>query len=121
MTLGQDVYQAIRPLEYSSADKNCSTFAIRLPIGWVLSGLLPSSSSLVLTCFKANIEQDFELAGRVKLWYDMESYGAYKQVYPRSAADACAQEILETTTFHNGQKCDVGMLWSDDNIQLPND
>ena len=50
----------------------------------------------------------------------MESYGAYKQVDPRSAADARAQEILETTTFHNSQRYDVGMLWADDNIQLPN-
>ena len=94
--------------------------AVRLPIGWVLSGPLPSSSSLVSTCFKANVEQDYELACQVKSWYDMESYGACKQVDPRSAADPRAQEILETTTFHNGQRYDVGMLWADDNIQLPN-
>ena len=62
MILGQDVYHAIRPLEYFSADEKYSPFAVRLPIGWVLSGPLPSSSSLVSVCFKANIEQDFELA-----------------------------------------------------------
>ena len=50
----------------------------------------------------------------------MESYGAYKQVDPRSPADARAQEILEITIFHNGQRYDVGMLWADDNIQLSN-
>ena len=50
----------------------------------------------------------------------MESYGAFKHADPRSAADARAQEILETTTFHNGQRYDVGMLCADDNIQLPN-
>ena len=120
MIFGQDVYHAIRPLEYFSADEKCSPFTVRLPIGWVLSGPLPSSSSLVSTCFKANIEQDFELACQVKFWYDMESYGAFKQVDPRSAADARALEILETTTFHNGQRYDVGVLWADDNIQLPN-
>ena len=47
MILGQDVYHAIRPLEYFSADEKCSPFAVRLPIGWVLSGPLLSSSSLV--------------------------------------------------------------------------
>ena len=120
MILGQDVYNAIRPLEYFSADKNCSPFAVRLPIGWVLSGPLPSSSSLVSVCFKANIEQDFELVYQVKSWYDMESYGAFKQVDPRSTVDARAQEKLETTTFHNGQRYDIGTLWADDNIQLPN-
>ena len=120
MIIGQDVYYATRPLEYFSADEKCSPFAVRLPIGWVLSGPLPSSSSLVSTCFKANVEQDYELACQIKSLYDMESCGAYKQFDPRSAADARAQEILETTTFHNGQRYNVCMLWADDNIQLPN-
>ena len=50
----------------------------------------------------------------------MESYGAKKQVDPRSEADACAQKILETTTFLNGQRYDVGVFWADGKIQLPN-
>ena len=50
----------------------------------------------------------------------MELYGAYKQVDPRSAADARALEMLEKTTIHNGQRLYVGMLWADNNIQLPN-
>ena len=45
MILGQDDYQAIRPLEYFATDEKCSPFAVRLPISWVLSGPLPSSSS----------------------------------------------------------------------------
>ena len=48
----------------------------------------------------------------------MESYGAYNQVDQRSAADARSQELLEATTFQNGQRYDVGMLWADD--ILPN-
>ena len=39
--LGQDVYHAIRPLEYFSADEKRTLVAVRLPIAWVLSGLLP--------------------------------------------------------------------------------
>ena len=38
MILGQDVYHAIRPLEYFSANFSAekrSPFAVRLPIGWV--------------------------------------------------------------------------------------
>ena len=85
MILGQDVYHAICPLEYFAADENCSLFAVRLPIGWVLSGPLPSSSCLVSTCFQANFEQDYELACLVKSWYEIESYGLYKQVEPQSA------------------------------------
>ena len=75
MILGQDVYHAIRPLEYFSADEKRSPVAVRLPIGWVLSGPLPSSSCLTSTCFKVNIDHDNELASQVKLWCDIESFG----------------------------------------------
>ena len=68
MILGQVVYHAIRPIEYFAADAKSSPFAVRLPIGWVLTGPLPSSSGLDSTCFKANVEQDFELASQVKSW-----------------------------------------------------
>ena len=66
------------------------------------------------------MEQDFELASQVKSWYDMESYGALKQVDPRSSSYAGANEILENTTAHNGKRYNVGMLWAEDNIELPN-
>ena len=120
MILGQDVYQAIRPLEYFSADERRSPVAVRLPIGWVLSGPLPSKSCINSTCFKVNIEHDNELAIQVKSWHDIESFGANKQVDSRSAADARAHEILDSTTIHNGLRYDVGMLWAADNAQLPN-
>ena len=67
-----------------------------------------------------NIEHDNELASQVKSWYDIESFGANRQVDSRSAADARAHEILESTTIHNGLRYDVGMLWAADNNQLPN-
>ena len=66
MILGQDVYHAIRRLEYCSADEKRSSAAKRLPISWVLSGHFPSSSCLTSICFKLNIEHDDELASHVK-------------------------------------------------------
>ena len=50
----------------------------------------------------------------------MESYGAFKQVDPRSAADARAEKILDRTTYHDGSRYQVGMLWSEDESSLPN-
>ena len=120
MILGQDVYHATRPLEYFSADEKRSPVAVRLPIGWVLSCPLPSSSRLTSTCVKVNTEHDKELASQVKSYYDIESFGANKQVDPRSAADARAHEILENTTVHDGLRNNVGMLWAADNTKLPN-
>ena len=64
--------------------------------------------------------QDFELASQVKYWYKMESYGTLKQVDPRSSADARGLDFLENTTVHNGKNYDVGMLWAEDKIELPN-
>ena len=119
MILGQDVYHAIRPLEYFSADEKRSPVAVRLPVGWVLSGPLPSSSCITSTCFRVNIQHDNELAIQVKSWYNIESFGANKQVDSRSAADARAHEISESTTIQNDLRYDVGMLWAADNNKLP--
>ena len=65
MILGQDVYHAIRPLEYFSADEKCLPVAIRLPIGWAFSGPLPRNLCLSSMCFKVNIEHHNELASQV--------------------------------------------------------
>ena len=50
----------------------------------------------------------------------MESYGAMKQVDSRSAADARAEKILDETTYHDGTRYQVGMLWADPESSLPN-
>ena len=120
MILGQDAYHAIRPIEYFETESKSSPVAVRLPLGWVLSGPLPYSSGLVSTCFKAVAKQDSELATQIKSWYDMESYGAVKQVDPRSASDHRATATLEQSTVHNEGRYHVGMLWSSDEVKLPN-
>ena len=122
MILGQDVFHCIRPLEYFEADCPNTPIAVRLPLGWVLSGPLPSTTGLFSTCFKAvsSSESDSILADQLRSWYDMESFGAYKQVDSRSAADAQAMKILEETTFNDGCRYQVGMLWADDESTLRN-
>ena len=123
MILGQDVFHFIRPLEYFDSDRKNTPVAVRLSLGWVLSGPLPSTSGLFSTCFKAvttNKDADSELAEQLRSWYDIESYGAFKQVDSRSAADARAEKILEATTYHDGSRYQVGMMWAEDESNLPN-
>ena len=123
MILGQDVFHFIRPLEYFDSDCKNAPVAVRLPLGWVLSGPLPATSGLFSTCFKAvtsNEDADSELVDQIRSWYDMESYGAMKQVDSRSAADARAEKILDETTYHDGSRYQVGMLWADPESSLPN-
>ena len=112
MILGQDVFHCIRPLEYFEADRPNTPIADRSLLGWVLSGPLPSTPCLFSTSFKpvASTENDSILAEQLRSCYDIESYGAYKQVDSRSAADARAMKILEETTFNDGYRYQVGML-----------
>ena len=119
MILGQDVYEYICPLEYCRDKSQKSSFAVRFPIGWVLSGPLPASTGLISTCLHCNIE-DVSLVEQVKSWYELESYGTYKQVDARSSDDKRANKILEASTIHDGDRYAVGMLWAEDHSQLPN-
>ena len=109
MILGQDVFYAIRPLEYFGTDRANTPIAVRLPLGWVLRGPLPSATGLFSTCFKAvaSSENDSVLAEQLRSWYD--SYGAYKQVDSRSTADARAMKIQRRD--NDGSRYQVGMLW----------
>ena len=120
MILGQDVYHAIRPIEYFESESKCAPVAVRLPIGWVLSGPLPSSSNFVSSRFKAIIEPEQDLVEQLRTCYKLESYGAMMEVASRSSADRRAVEILEKTTAHDGQRYQIGMLWANDDIDLPN-
>ena len=109
MILGQDVYEYICPLEHCQDKSQKSTFAVRLPIGWVLSGPLPASTGLISTCLHCNIE-DVSLVEQVKSWYELEPYGTYKQVDARSSDDERANKTLEASTIHDGDRYAVGML-----------
>ena len=119
MILGQDVYEYICLLEYCQDKSQKSPFSVRLPIGWVLSGPLPASTGLISTCLHCNIE-DVSLVEQVKSWYELESYGTYKQVDARSSDDKRANKFLEASTIHDGDRYAVGMLWTEDHSQLPN-
>ena len=118
MILGQDVFHAIKPLEYFQGRNQNTPVAVRMPIGWILSGPIPSPIGVRATTFKCIVE-DVALADQVKKWYELESYGTFKQADPRSSADKRAQKFLDSTTIHDGSHYVAGMLWADDNIHLP--
>ena len=61
-----------------------------------------------------------ELVRQVRAWYELESYRKYKQADVCSAANQRAHNLLESTTYHDGERYWVGMLWTDDSSSLPN-
>ena len=60
------------------------------------------------------------MTDQIKFWYELESYGAFKQVDVRSAVDKHALSLLNSETVHNGERYIVPMIWIDSNASLPN-
>ena len=54
----------------------------------------------------------------MKKWYELRSYGTFKQTDPRSAANKRAQKNLDSNTLHGGSRYIVEMLWAEDNFHL---
>ena len=117
--LGQDAYHLIRPLEYKSGDRN-EPWAVKTSLGWTVSGALPKAerNCLEATC-NLSVSSD-PLADQMKKWWDMETYASVCDVSGRSKEEKRAQAILEKTTQQNGERYEVGLLWADDNPNLPN-
>ena len=121
LILGQDIYEAIRPIEYVKPPGKNVPMAVLLPLGWVTSGPVDSATAFLSSMFKVSCTTaDQDLTEEVRRWYDIESFGTLKDVTPRSKADAKATEILERTTRHDGERYEVGMLWAEENSSLPN-
>ena len=71
--LGQNMFHSIHPLEYFETDRKHTPIASRFPLAWVLSGPLPSTSSLFSTVFKVSThrEIDSKLADQNRSWHDI--------------------------------------------------
>ena len=122
MILGQYFFLCIHPLEYSGNDRKITPIDVRLGLGWVFSGPLPSTLGFFSTIFKVVTQREIEsqLVDQIRSWYDIESYGAYKQVHPRSAADTRAEKIRQETTYHDVSRQHVRMLWVNEQTCLQN-
>ena len=118
MMLEQDVFHAIKLLENIKGGNQKTAVAVRMPIGWVLSGSLSSPNGVLSTTFKFK-DEDVALAEQVKKWYELESNGTFKPSDHRYAADKRDLKSLDSTRLHDGSRYNVGMLWDVDKIHLP--
>ena len=117
--LGQDAYHLIRPLEYKSGEKS-QPWAIKTALGWTVSGALPKNetSHLSVSC-NLSIASD-PLSEQMKKWWDMQTYSSVCNVTGKSKEEKRALSLLEKTTRHNGQRYEIGILWAEDELSLPN-
>ena len=77
--LGQDAYSLIRQLEYKYCEK-ISPWAVKVPLGWTLSGLMPNSEKTESSFLSSDSQENQELTEIVRKWWEIESYGTTFQV-----------------------------------------
>ena len=115
---GQDAYHLIRPLEYKSGERN-QPRAVKTALGWTICGALPKkeTSNVSVSC-NLSVASD-PLVYQMKKWWDMETYASVCNVCGRSKKEKIALSILERSTKHKGERYEVGLMWADDNPDLP--
>ena len=127
VVLGQDVFSAICPEAYQKSEKHFP-WAVKLPIGWVISGPLPNcqrlSTIVSVNCNDTSSVCGFcsaeDLSQQVSQWWSIESFGSFRSVKPRSQEDKDAIKILESTCKFTGERYQVGLIWNPDRPPLPN-
>ena len=107
--LGQDVYFANCPIGYQTSGSHLPR-AVKLLIGWVLSGPRPNCRSpKTIVCFassSASVDEsaDLDLATQFSKWWALESYASFVSVDPRSKSDKKALETLGKTCVSTGKR-----------------
>ena len=109
--LGQDAYSLIRPLEYKYCGNNYP-WAVKVPLGWTLSGPLPNSEKTESSFLSNDSQENQELTESVRKWWEIESYGTTFQVNSRTLEDNKSLEILEKTTLKLPERFQVQMLFT---------
>ena len=124
LLLGANVLEAVLQRE-ARIGKAGEPVAIRTAFGWSLTGsltsLLPEHHREVMFVSASSRQQsDQELNDLLQGWWNTESFGTQhggKSVL--APEDQKAMDILERTTKHQGDKYEVGLLWQDDDVSMP--
>ena len=88
-------------------------------IGWTLSGPLPAKQAATLATTATSIA-DVKLANQSSKWWHIESYASNYNATVHSKEEQRTIKMLEQTTRVNGEKFEVGHLWREDEVKLPN-
>ena len=127
--VGQDVLQVHIVLDYCWGDKPQSQpYGMKTPFGWCVAG--PTSGKeyenkpAELAVFEfdwAEDKRDMELHEQVERFWALESRGFSNDGdTSNSLEDERALEILKRTTELKDGRYEVGLLWRNDNPELPN-
>ena len=118
LILGQDFYDIHRPFDLKKYEDKAAPWAMKSKIGWALSGPLPVKQAATLAT-TATSSADDKLANQSK-WWEIESYASNCDVTGRSQDEQREIKTLEQTTRFNGERYEVGLLWREEEVKLPN-
>ena len=88
-------------------------------IGWALSRPLPAKQAATLATTATSIADD-KLANQLSKWWDIKSYASNCDTTSHSKEEQRAIKTLEQTTRFNGERYEVGLLWREEEVRLPN-
>jgi hypothetical protein len=116
--IGQDNLHLTLPNEIRVGPSN-SPAAAKTMLGWVLTGRMERNEGSNRLYFVRNEEHD-ELHEMVKRYFTIESLGVKAVENRRSKEDIRALQIMEETTRRVGESRETGLLWKEDDVNLPN-
>ena len=119
LILGQNCYNIHHPFEFKKSEDKTVPWAVKSKIGWALSGPLPAKQAATLATTATSIADD-KLANQLSKWWDIESYASHCNLTGHSKEEQQAIKTLEQTTRFNGERYEVGFLWREDDVKLPN-
>ena len=117
--LGQDCYDIRHPFGIKKSEVRAAQWAVKSKIGLVLSGPLTAKQAATLAT-TATSNADDKLANQLSKWWYVESYASNCDVTGHSKEKQRAIKMLEQTTRLNGEIYEVGLLWREDEVKLPN-
>ena len=120
--IGEDVRKAHIVKEVRvSEDENCDLYATKTALAWTIAGTMEGKTNEQREDSVNFIDSDKLLFRRVENFWSTEKIGLEDKVHRLvSVEDRRAESILQRTTRMTEGHYKTGLLWKNDNPQLPN-
>ena len=118
--LGANVLEAVLQKEVRVGDVG-QPVAIRTAFGWTITGsvtdFIPETTREVM-CIE-HTDGDEQLVEIIRQWWATESFGTLSGADNSSREDTIAQALLESTAKKCGDRYEVGILWRNPEVTMP--
>lgn len=122
VVIGEDVRKAhiVKEVRVSD-DENCDLYATKTALGWTIAGSMDGKPDIQREVNVNLFDSDTLLLNQVENFWSMEKIGLGDRIdKSASVEDRRAESILEKTTKVVEGHYETGLLWKDDEPQLPN-